>query len=140
MIGFCVGHEFVECRGRQACPHRQHLGRVPNRSQGHEILQDVVVQVLVERGVGRQGTHVAKQQRIAVGGRPSGPGLPYRAARAGHVLDHDALLDLLGQTFGQRPRKHVGGAASGERHQQRQRPAWIGIGLSRARRHRRREQ
>jgi hypothetical protein len=97
--------------------HEQHVGRVDELADRHEILQRVVGQIVVERLVDGDGGR-GEQQRIAVGRRPRCNGHAGIAASAAAVVDDHRLAQRLLQGERDDARNDVGRPARRERHDQ----------------------
>ncbi len=90
--------------------------------------------------VHREGVDVAKHKLVAVRrrvGDARGSGHP---AGTADVFDHDLLAQHLGQARGEDAPDRIGGAACGERHDQRDWPGRPILGWKSLRHHRRRRQ
>jgi len=72
---------------------------------------------------------------VAVGRRARRLADGDRAGRAGHVVDDELLAELLAHALAEQAGDQVGRPAGGERHDDGDRPARIGFGPCRARRH-----
>ena len=111
--------------GHRGIDH-QDVGLGADQADRDEILLGVVVQLLVERGVGGEDAVVAHQQRVAVG---SGTGDLLGgdvAAGAGPVLDDEGLVQDVLKPPADDARQHVARPARREGDQQRDRPVRIG--------------
>jgi hypothetical protein len=118
-------HELAHvARGKVAAHDQQHrhVGDHAHRGErGCRIERHLRVQELVDREDPR-GAH---EERVAVGLRARHEVGAYVSARAGPVLDHDRLAELLLQPLAHRPRKDVGEAAGRERRDDLHRPRRI---------------
>ena len=66
-IGLCIGDQLLDRMDRQFRIDHQHQGEAADPGHRHEVLLDVVVDVLVQERIGRERRIGSHQQRIAVG-------------------------------------------------------------------------
>ena len=106
--------EFLEGLGRHLGRERDHLRRVADRRDRHQILQRVERHRLLDEGIDDEIAVEREAERGAVG-RGLGDRIhAERAGRAGAVLDHRLLAGGAGDVLGQEPRAEVADAAGGE--------------------------
>ncbi len=111
-----VGDELGDRLNRQRRSDHQHERHVRDQRDRHEVLDRIVGQLLVERGVDGQQAARRHQQRVAVGralgdriGGDHGPA-------AGAVLDHERLAETVGEMLAEPAREDIGAAARRVRH------------------------
>jgi hypothetical protein len=73
------------------------------------------------------GPEVAQHHGVAVRRRARDPRGADRAARPGHVLDHDLLAERLAHVLAENARQHVGRPAGRERHDHGDGPGGPGL-------------
>ena len=117
-VGARVLDELDHVARRQVLAAQQRHGHVGHLADVGEVGQRVERQLAVQR---RRRGHavVVDQEGIAVGRGARHVRGRQRAARAGTVLDHDALAQRLRHGGAQAARHHVGRTARRERHDQR---------------------
>ena len=103
----------IEFAGTVGIDH-QDVGLRADQADRDEILLGVVVQLLVERGVGGEDAVVAHQQRVAVGRRARDLLGGDVAAGAGPVLDDERLVQDFVEPLADDARQHVARAAGRE--------------------------
>ena len=116
-VGTRIGDHFLDGLERLAGVGYQQVGHVGHARQGREVLDGVEAGLGVERGIDGMRAHGAHEQRVAVGRRTCGGHGADVAARAGLVVHDHGLAQLLLQRLGDDARQDVGGAASGEGHE-----------------------
>ncbi len=117
-----LGHRLV---GRIRAG-REHQLEIAERGDRGEVLHQVEGKLLVDRLADR-GAVGDEAERIAVGRGGDHRARRGDAAGARHVLDHEALAELLAELVGGEPRGRVGDAAGSERQDHPHRPAGIGL-------------
>lgn len=131
-----IGDELGERFPRRVGAHDEH-GRIRreacDRPELIERVRGLALQHVVGLGQDRDRRQ-AQEQRVAVRRRACGQADPERTARAGPVLDHDALLQLAPERLGDRPCDRVGHAAGRKRHDHRDRLVRIALRLRNRRR------
>jgi hypothetical protein len=120
LVGADVVEEFADrvC-GKVGPGHdgHRHVGDEPDGSEGGS---GVVGQLAIEPDARREAD-MMQHQHVAVGIGPRDARGAQRAASTGNVLDDDLLPERAGHRLGDQPAYRVGGAASGERHDHRDR-------------------
>jgi hypothetical protein len=107
-----IGEAFHRLRGM----HHYRDRHERDQREWREILDRVIGQPGIERGVDRMGTDGADQQRLAVGRRFRHDVGADRPAGAAAVVDQNGRLQRLTQHLRKRPRHDFGWPASRERH------------------------
>ena len=109
-IGLAVIDELLNGLDRHGVRHHQHIGQLHDARDRHGIADEIVRQLLVERGADSVvGRH--KQQRVAVRRRGDGGGRGDVAAGAGAVFDHELLAETVRQPLAHDPRHDIDRAA-----------------------------
>ena len=72
-------------------------GRGAQHAHRREVAERVVGQLRIQREVERRLPEVGDEQRVAIGGRLGDELAGERSARAGLVLDHDLLAEVVGE-------------------------------------------
>ena len=80
-----------------------------------KIPHRVVAHALEQMGIDGKAGHAAEQHRVAVGRRPGAQLGAEAAARAGAIVDHDRLPELLAHPLGQDACDQIGRAAGWKR-------------------------
>ncbi len=108
--------ELLEvAHGQRRIDRKHELIRRDGRDRG-EILQRVERHLGVEVRIDRDQAVLAEEQRVAVGRRLRDHVAGDVAVGAGMVLDHDRLVEKLGEFLSDHARDDVGGAAGRDRH------------------------
>ena len=123
-IGLEPGDQLLEVMHRQAvldADQQRLVGKLGDRRQ---IVEQIEIQFVeaADQNIRGQG---ADAQRVAVGRRVRDLADADGAGRAGEIFDNDRLSERLAHRIGDHPRQNVGGAAGGERHDDRDRPGRI---------------
>lgn len=108
-----LGDELAERFHAGAGGHHEHVREGHAHGDGGQVLQRVVAHL---HHVGRdaQRAHGAEQQHGTIRRAVGDPGMGELAARAGLVLDDDALADVFAQLLGDDAGRDVGRAAGSE--------------------------
>jgi hypothetical protein len=115
-----------------AIDHHQAIELADQRDR-HEVLVDVERELVVERER-RRGAAGEQQQRMAVRGRAKHRAARDDTVRARHVLDDEALSQLVAELVGNDPDADVADAARPERNGDPHRLRRIGLRKGRSRR------
>ena len=83
------------------------MGTIATRPTGARSLARIEAEVREKPDIGGQRTHIAEDQRVAVGIRADHAAGPDRRAAAGHVLDDDGLAEDFAHAPGDDPGQHV---------------------------------
>ena len=111
---------------RERRVHHQHADAAHGAGDRHDVAQEIELQIVVERGAGGVG-HADGEQRVAVGrGAHDRLGADV-AARAGTVLDHERLAELLRERLRDDPHKDVDRAAGRKADDDAHRPVRPGL-------------
>ena len=116
---------------RQRRIHQQDERQVRDHRDRREVLHRVVAELLVERRIDAHRRARRHQQRVAIGRRLDDRVDADLLARAGTVLDHEGLAELLFEHLRAHPRQDVGGARRRERHDDRGASRRIVVGRGR---------
>jgi hypothetical protein len=102
--------------------HNHHRGGVANARDRRDILDEIVTEPLIQRGVDRID-RVGHEERVSVGGRAH-----HRlSAYAGTVLHKERLAEPLGEPLAYQARREVGDAARGSGNNDTHRPSRISL-------------
>ena len=129
-----VGHGIDLQRFGLGRVHHQHVGHTGHQRDRREVLDRVIGQLGIERGIDAMRAHGAHQQGVAVGCRLGHLGRADVAASAGLVVDQEGLAKGLAEFGRQRARQDVGGAARGKGHHDAHGlvgPGGLGLGQAR---------
>src|SRR5690606_38025780 len=119
---------FGHVGGRQVLAAQQGHGHVHDFAHIGIALERIEFQVRIQRGGGGHAV-VVDQVGVPVGLGIGDVGGRQGAARARAVLDHNGLAQFFAELGAQRARQHVGGPASGKRHNQGDRTRRVVGGL-----------
>jgi hypothetical protein len=126
-IGLGIGDELGERLGREGGRHLHHERLGVDGGNGRDIAQEVVIELLIKRGVNgiRRGDD---EERVAIGGGVGDIGGRQIAARAGAIFHHDRLTELLRQRLREDAGDDVGPAAGRKADDDVDGPRRIGVG------------
>ena len=137
-IGLGVGDELRNGFCRNVRAHRHDVRRARDASDGHDIANEVEVQLGIKRGVDRI-RRIDQQNGVAVGRGVHDRFGADVVSGSGLVLDDELLAEPLRQPLRDHARGDVGAAAGREWHDDAHRTRWIGLRHRDARQRRQRD-
>ena len=124
-------HELGDGVGSECRVRHEHDRHRDNHADAGEVLERVVGQRLVDRGIDREGIG-DNAQRVTIGFRPGKCCGRHDRPGAGPVLDDDGFTPAGAQTLAEDAHDHIGGAAGRERHDDRHVSRGKGLAQGRA--------
>ncbi|MNS87164.1 hypothetical protein D3C72_1210980 [compost metagenome] len=107
---FGLGQEFLHGVDLHGRAHHQNHGKAAHQRDGRQVLDGVIRQLLVQRGVEHQRAVVGGQHGVAVSRRARGFGCRDGGVAARLVLDHNRLAQATRQALADAARQKVGPA------------------------------